>query len=35
MRMKTMIAIGWAARWILRILDVRVPMSAAYGLRIR
>ena len=33
MRMKTMLRAG--ARWLWRILDVRLPVSALYGLRTR
>ena len=35
MRMKTIKAAGVAARWIGKILDVRLPMEALNGLRTR
>jgi hypothetical protein len=35
MRTKIMKAVGAAAAWIPRILDVRLPMAALYGLRTR
>jgi hypothetical protein len=35
MRMKTIKALRTVARWIQRILEVRLPMGALYGLRIR
>ncbi len=35
MRMKTIKTARTAARWIGRILEVRVPMAAVYGLRTR
>jgi len=33
MRIKTIKAVRTPARWILRILNVRVPWDAVYGLR--
>ena len=35
MRMKTIKAVRAAARWIQRVLEVRVPMGAVNGLRTR
>jgi hypothetical protein len=35
MRMKTMKAVGAAARWIGKLLEVRLPMEALNGLRTR
>jgi hypothetical protein len=35
MRTKTIKALRTVARWIQRILEVRLPMAALYGLRIR
>lgn len=35
MRMKTIKALGMVARWIQRVLEVRLPMDALYGLRTR
>lgn len=35
MRMTHVKRLGAAARWIQRLLDVRMPMSAACGLRTR
>lgn len=35
MRMKTIKAWGSVARWIQRVLEVRLPMAALYGLRTR
>jgi hypothetical protein len=35
MRMKTMKALRTTARWIQRVLEVRLPMDALYGLRTR
>jgi hypothetical protein len=33
MRMKTIQAVSTAARWVQRVLETRLPMGAAYGLR--
>jgi hypothetical protein len=35
MRMKTRKALKTTARWIQRVIEVRVPMDAVYGLRTR
>jgi hypothetical protein len=35
MRMKTIKTLGAVARWIQRVLEVRLPMDALYGLRTR
>jgi hypothetical protein len=35
MRMKTVQAVRAAANWILRLLAVRLPMGASFGLRTR
>jgi hypothetical protein len=35
MRMKTIKALGTLARWIQRVLEVRLPIGALYGLRTR
>jgi hypothetical protein len=35
MRMTTVKAVRAAAHWLYRILEVRLPMSASYGLRTR
>ena len=35
MRMKTTNALRAIARWIQRVLEVRLPMDALYGLRTR
>jgi hypothetical protein len=35
MRMKTMKALKMTAHWIERVLEVRLPMDALYGLRTR
>ena len=35
MRMKTTNAVRTIARWIQRLIDVRLPMDAVYGLRTR
>ena len=35
MRMKTISALRAFARWIQRVLEVRLPMDALYGLRTR
>jgi hypothetical protein len=35
MRMKTIKGLRGAARWIQRILEVRLPMDKIYGLRTR
>jgi len=35
MRMKTTNALRTVARWIQRVIEVRLPMDALYGLRTR
>ena len=35
MRMKTIKALSTVARWIQRVLEVRLPMDAVHGLRTR
>jgi hypothetical protein len=35
MRMKMIKALSTAARWIQRVIEVRLPMDALYGLRTR
>jgi hypothetical protein len=35
MRMKTIKALGTATRWIQRVIEVRLPVGALYGLRTR
>jgi hypothetical protein len=35
MRTKTMNSVRASARWILGLLDARLPMTAVYGLRTR
>lgn len=35
MRMKTIKALRTVARWIQRVLEVRLPVDALYGLRTR
>lgn len=35
MRMETIKALGAVARWIQRVIEVRLPVGALYGLRTR